>query len=269
MDAQSDIGMSDQTMWIMPDRNVTARESQTAQMNTNVRMVLANEVNNRGEKKYAFFVYRWYMEYFPENKDKVIKINAWFGDQGIILRKKDFVSNLTPYINVSQKSDVDSLNEKNKANFMAIEPMLQQDPNIPTVSKLFAKRKLFKMNWLTKWEISIMVPQTPEEMDAMQQVELLNKDIPITIWSLDEDHMTYLIIYQRAYNTDAKMLAIEMRKQAYIESWQAAKQREQSQMMWQWGWVANAAGSQLMSNAISQWSANNASNVSSLQQVKA
>ena len=268
MDAQSDIGMSDQTMWIMPDRNVTARESQTAQMNTNVRMVLANEVNNRGEKKFAFWVYRGYMEHFPMNKDKVVKINSWFGDQSIILSKKDFISNLTPYITVSQKSDVDSLNEKNKANFMAIEPIIQQDPNIPVVSKLFARRKLLKMNWLTKGEISVMVPQTPEEMDAMQQVELLNRNMSIEIGSLDEDHMTYLVIYQRAYNTDAKMVAIEMRKQAYIESGQAQKQREQSQAMGQ-NWVANNASSQLMSNAISTGSSNNASNVASLQQVRA
>lgn len=258
MDAQTDVWLSDQTMWVMPDRPVTKWEAQIAQMNTNISMMLPNTVNNRWEKKFARWVYRGYMEYFPVNKDKVIKINQWFGEQSIILSKKDFVSSLTPYITVLQKSDVDSLNEKNKANFMAIEPMLQQNPNIPRISKLFATRKLMKMNWLTKWEISTMVPQTPEEMDAMQQVELLNRDMPVEIWSLDEDHMTYLVIYQRAYNTDAKMMAIEMRKQAYIESGQAQKQMEQSQAMWQW-WAANAAGAQLTSNAIAQWNANNSS----------
>ncbi len=265
--AQQDLWMSDLTMGGLAERNVTARESQSAQLNANIRLILHNEINNRWEERFAFLMYRGYMEHFPESGKKTIRINSWLGNQNIILTKKDFVSWLTPDILVLQKSDVDNLNEKNKANYMAIYPLISQDPNIPAISKRYALRKLLKMNWLSRAEIQIQVPPTPEEMDAMQQVELINRNMPVEVHSMDEDHMTYLIVYQKAFNTDAKYVAIEMRKQAYIESGQSAQQRQLAMTSWNWQ-MANAAGGQLVSNAIAQWNANNPSNAASLQQVR-
>lgn len=264
--AQQDIWLSDLTMGNLAERDVTARESQSAQMNANIRLILHNEINNRWEERFARRMYRGYVENFPQNKEKIVHINQGLGEQNIVLTKSDFVSNKTPLIRISQKSDIDNLNKENKANFMAIYPLISQDPALPKISKTYALRKLLKLNGLTKGEISILAPMSAEEMEARQHLELLNRDIMVEVWSLDEDHFTYLIVYQRAFNTPAKYAAIEMRKQAYILSGQQERDA-QAAMMNGWG-MANAAGWQLVSNAIAKGNANNPNNAASLAQVR-
>jgi len=265
--AQQDIWLSDLTMGNLAERDVTARESQSAQMNANIRLILHNEINNRWEERFAWWMYRWYMENFPDNKEKIVRINQWLWEQNIILSKADFVSNKTPLIRISQKSDIDNLNRENKANFMAIYPLIAQDPSLPRISKTYALRKLLKLNGLTKGEISIIAPMSAEEMEARQQLELINRNQAVEVWSLDEDHFTYLIVYQRAFNTPAKFAAIEMRKQAYILSWQQERDAQAAMIAWN-NWMAQSAWGQLVSNAIAKWNANNPQNAASLQQVR-
>jgi hypothetical protein len=64
---------------------------------------------------------------------------------------------------------------------------------------------------------------------------------------MDEDHYTYLTIYQSALNTPATRAAIEMRKMAYIQSWQQARDMA---VMWGLPWQA---GNQWIMN----WVTNN------------
>jgi hypothetical protein len=62
---------------------------------------------------------------------------------------------------------------------------------------------------------------------------------------MDEDHYTYLTIYQSALNTPATRAAIEMRKMAYIQSWQQARDMAamwgmaQTGNQWIMNWVTN------------------------------
>jgi hypothetical protein len=67
---------------------------------------------------------------------------------------------------------------------------------------------------------------SPEELQAMSDVELINRnESPRMIKDLNEDHMTYIVVYQSALPTQAKWDAIEKRKQALI----AKRQMEQQQ----------------------------------------
>lgn len=99
---------------------------------------------------------------------------------------------------------------------------------------------------MSQSEIEEWCQYTPAELDAKEQVILLNNNIPVQIWSMDEDHYTYLVIYQSALNTPATRAAIEMRKIAYIESWQQARDMASMWMWWQMAgnqsimnWVTN------------------------------
>lgn len=59
-------------------------------------------------------------------------------------------------------------------------------------------------------------------MQALEDVELLNIDEdPKPCENLNEDHWSYIVIYQNANNTDAKYRAINARIQMYIQSGQA------------------------------------------------
>ena len=100
---------------------------------------------------------------------------------------------------------------------------------------------------MSQAEIEQACAYTPAELDAKEQVILLNNNIPVQIWSMDEDHYTYLTIYQSALNTPATRAAIEMRKMAYIQSWQQARDMA---IMW---WMPWQAGNQWIMN----WVTNN------------
>ena len=62
--------------------------------------------------------------------------------------------------------------------------------------------------------------------------------------------MTYLVVFQSAMDTEAKQVAIEMRKQAYIQS-------GQGQAKDVWGGAANVATNQMVNANIQQNSSNN------------
>ena len=80
------------------------------------------------------------------------------------------------------------------------------------------KRKYYALLGLSEAEIEQACRYTEAELDAKEQVILLNNNIPVEIGSMDEDHYTYLTIYQSALNTPATRSAIQMRRQAYIIS---------------------------------------------------
>ena len=65
-------------------------------------------------------------------------------------------------------------------------------------------------------------------MDARSQLELLNDDDKINPENIEltEDHLTYITIYQRAMDTEAKRTAIADRMEAYIASGQAQRQQQ-------------------------------------------
>ena len=75
---------------------------------------------------------------------------------------------------------------------------------------------------MTRADVQVMCPYEPDEMDARNIVKLLNENDmkAATIRDINQDHMTYLVVFQSAMETEAKQIAIEMRKQAYIQSGQ-------------------------------------------------
>ena len=61
------------------------------------------------------------------------------------------------------------------------------------------------------------VPESMEEMQAKVDLEFINRDEkPEDIKTLQEDHLTYIQVYQRAKDTPAKLNAITKRKSALL-----------------------------------------------------
>ena len=105
---------------------------------------------------------------------------------------------------------------------------------------------------MTRADIQVICPYEPDEMDARNIVKLLNENDmnAATIRDINQDHMTYLVVFQSAMDTEAKQIAIEMRKQAYIQS-------GQGQAKDVWGGAANTATNQMVNASISQNATNN------------
>ena len=68
--------------------------------------------------------------------------------------------------------------------------------------------------------VNVMIPPSYEEIDAQEKIALLNfNDMQgAEVGSLEEDHMTYLVMLEKAQDTPAKYEAIRRRKEAYVLS---------------------------------------------------
>jgi hypothetical protein len=78
---------------------------------------------------------------------------------------------------------------------------------------------------MPKPEIEFIYSETIEERNAKEQVGMLNNDIEIVDIDPTEDQKTYLVIYERAIETDAKKKAVEQREAVYREQ---LKQKQQA-----------------------------------------
>ena len=234
------------------DKSITARESQTIQQNANLNLALNNKVDSWGEKEFWKMWYRSYQEHFDDSKEKIAKLSSWFGTKVITFKKDEFTTGNDIDITIENRTDTDARMEQEKVNLpFYIEQ--SQDPSKPEIVRLFLQRKVARLMWMPKPEIDFIYRKTEDELKAMDEVKLLNINREIKSISWEEDQLTFLMIYERAIETDAKKEAMKKREQAYREQ---LKQEKQAQAL-QWqapeeGWVSPSTLNQFASNAISQ-----------------
>ena len=98
---------------------------------------------------------------------------------------------------------------------MAVVNTILMNPESRPSQRAFAQREMLRLNGMPEEKIDRMVSMPEEERKARSYLALLNKnEMPPKITDLDEDHRTYIAIYDRAYNTDAKWKAIQQRQLA-------------------------------------------------------
>lgn len=252
-----DIGLDEASLWISPDANRTATEHQRVQKNANLRMVLWARVDNRAEKKFRRVLwYRVYYQYFDKASQKNIYLNNWVWQVPATVRRKDFITKSDIDIKTVSTADLEDMKEKERAMYMATVQNILQNPS-SEYSKNYALRKLYALNGMNDEETYVLIPETPDEIQAKLDLELINRDeMPSMVIEPNEDHMTYIAIYQQALETKAKAKAIALRRMAVMKFWK--------KQLWQQ--VDNATQNQLVSNAISQ-SNQTQNQASSLQDV--
>lgn len=105
-----------------------------------------------------------------------------------------------------------------KANFAAKLPIILQDPNTPEISKKIAQRYAYRLDGMSREMQYLLVPKSADELMAEEKVEFINEDMDYgaEIDNPDEDHMTFLVLFESARDTKTKRRAIANRKQALI-----------------------------------------------------
>lgn len=139
------------------------------------------------------------------------------------VKKKDIITGYDIDIKITSKSDQAAQMEKDRVSLMAVAPLSLQDPRIPLISKDMLRRRLYRANGLSSEEAMLYVPPSMEEIRAMDDVELINRDILPELPQPNEDLMTYLVVYQRAIPTKAKWQSIEAVKRMYSLTGQGAQ----------------------------------------------
>ena len=111
-------------------------------------------------------------------------------------------------------------------------PIILNDPDVPKISKLFAKRITYKLNWMSPNQINILCPLTPDENLAKEYVFMLNQDImPKSVFSNPNiDLFTVYLYLQKAKDSDKKSKLLSTLQQMMIEQWQQQGMQQMNQM---------------------------------------
>ena len=263
-----DIGMDERTMGASQGAQISATENQRVQKNANLRLMLGMRVNNRAEKKFRDLLWlRVYQQFFKWNDKKNIYINSWVGVTPSVVQQLDFsTSNV---FDIKIKSKMDSV-EVMSAKITKVLPLINFALTRPwsKYSKDKLLRDVYQWAGLSKEDANVYIDLSSEEIQARQDLELINRnEMPKQCTNPDEDHRTYVVIYQSAVNTDAKWKAIEQRMQLYMLSGQAASAQQQMQNLWANDNLSNTQ-SQVTSNAMNQ-QGSSATGAESLQSIAA
>jgi len=213
-----DVGISDLTRGVGSATGQTATEVQLEQQNQNIQLLLGGKINSFGEKQRWKLIYIYYYYYFGKTDKKFIQINRGIATVGDEISRDDIIGPAEPNIEIASKAASVAQENKNKADFNALYPQLIADPSISPISKRFLTRQALRYAGYSRQQVEATIQLTPEEMQAKQDLMFLNRNLPVSIDNMDEDHYTYIVIYQSALDTPAKTAAITARQQAYIIS---------------------------------------------------
>lgn len=246
---QLETGINNNQLGVQSQGSQTLWEIKQIQENANLRFGLTSEIGEKADELFWRDIwYRSYKEYFSKTDKKFIRVASSIdGTRTLELTQEDFLTFEDPHIIIESKRKFESERAKMAATLQAELTIREANPNTPRISIDYMRRKLYRLQWYTRADIQVAVPYTPEEMDARNTVKLLNiNDMSAaTIRDINEDHMTYLVVFQSAIDTEAKATAIEMRKKAYIESWQSQKQ-EVGQG------IQNSSANQMVASSLNQ-----------------
>lgn len=229
----------------------TLGQAKMQQQNSNLIFGLDADMLSIGIANFWRIIwYRSIQENFKASKEKIFRIGSGLFGKTIKFQKSDMISWYDPDIKIVSKKIEQEENREQLAYMMAQRPMIQQDPNIPQVSKNIYKRKLDELNWVDNDMIYAFTPYTRDERRALDYVELINNDImPESLFQPWMDLETYWIYLSHANDTETKEKILWLLEDVMLEEW-VNKPQELDQWQ-QWGWMANAMWSQLWSNLVS------------------
>ena len=248
IDAEAQIATWASTIqqWVTSEDQRTLGEIQQVQSNANLRFLLGSRVNSWGDKFFWRLWYRQYKKNFKKTQEKIIRINNGFGIKPAVLQRKDFITIEDPDIEI--KSRIESLNkkERDRISYMQVYPLFASDPDMPKVSKNFAKREMLRVSGIDAEKINVLVPQSPEEYSAYQENELIKRNqLPTAL--PQEDHLTHIFVHQQEEQTNANKVHQETHWQLYKDQMMQQNMAMQQMQQGQEEWAMRQASN------ISQW----------------
>jgi len=210
-------------MGIVPDKSMTKAEQQSVQANANMLSALNMKTYLRGEYDFAFLRWRTYQEYFSVSDEKFVLMNQDFEWKSIGIKKDQFYTKNNPFIITWSKGDIEAMNEKQKNYWNATLPIILNDPDIPKISKLIAKRFTAKLNGMPQNSINQIYSLTPEERDAKSMVEYYINDDEMPLWMFEDpnaDYLTYWIYIQKANENKTKEKVLSVLEKYLMQKWQ-------------------------------------------------
>jgi len=219
-DIEISTGASKNGQGVMSEQSRTLGEQEIVQANANLRYALGSKINAWGERRFWRLWYRLYQQNFSGTDKKIIRIQSALGSQFSTITRKTFITNQDPDIRISSKLETEQQRMKDRVAFAAIAPLFISDPTLPASSRNYSRRHLLRLEGMSQEQIMIMVPETPDEMRAKIENELLSRNNNEPEIKMEEDHLSHIVIHSQAEKTEATMAHINAHSIAYYESQQ-------------------------------------------------
>ena len=253
LDADVDIstGSGKNQQGVMSEQSRTLGEQEIVQANANLRYALGSKINSWGERRFWRLWYRGYQQNLSGTDKKIIRIQSALGSQFSTITRKVFITNQDPDIRITSKLETEQKRFKDDLSFSSVAPLYISDPTLPVASRNYARRHLLKLKGFPNEQIMIMVPESPDEMKARMENELLSRNSREPEISMNEDHLSHIVVHSQAEKTDATMAHIQAHSLAYYESSQAEtdKQTANQYLMQGAGSIASTAGANANANS--------------------
>lgn len=249
-EATLDTKQDQMQMWIVPDKTMTKAEQQSVQSNANMLSSLNIKTYLWGEYDFAFLRWRTYQQYFSKSDEKFVLMAQDFEWKVQPIKRDGFKTKNNPFIITGSKSDIEALNEKQKLYWRMALPIIMNDPEIPQISKLIAKRFSAKLEWMPSNVINQIYALTADERRSKSYVEYYVNDNEMPKWLFNNpnfDYFTLWIYMQKAEDTDVKEQILRVLERYLIDQWTGWQIQQMNEQ-------ANTASNILMSQWASQWS---------------
>ena len=260
---QADVNISvNDTMKGFVEKGITATQSETVQGNANVMQLLNTKIAMRAHAKFVrVLYYRAYLSSFEQQWDKIIALTKGIAWQPNVIKKTDLIAVGDIDIEIKDRAQVNREKEARSTKLLPMINTLVAMAGSDYGKKIAIREMMIDLDADPEF-LDQVLWQSPEEMQARLDLELLNRnELPAPITDPNEDHATYISIYQEAHDTPAKRKAIAARvrmQQMKVELMkQQGQPQEQAKPMSEW------SQSQLQSAAI----ASKAPDAKSLQDI--
>lgn len=202
--------VNDATLW----------ELQMAQQNGNIQFLLMENIGVWGEEfKWKYLWYRQYVANMKSAEKKEIYLSEWYTDQFYVFKKDDFVGEDMLNLEIISAGQNKQDKQTNKAGKIFILQNKLQSAKTDT-EKAIIMREWMDLEDMNEELISTLAPKTPDEMRAEQKLVLINSNDPLgaRVDSLDDDHYTFIRIFETADHNDVKTQALQNRYEAIREN---------------------------------------------------
>lgn len=191
------------TQWSLPSRRETAETNNLVQDNVDINLALAEKIEGWWEKQLLKLMLRAYQENLTAGDLKEVTMKTSYGLLWVQLKKSDFLSETTLRITVITKTDLNRENEKQKTALWNAIGMIEALP-ITESWKKFLYREYFEKIWMDKEQAERIVDYSPDEIEAMANVFLLNEwlFVPVQQHYDPMTHLTALKWAKPGENTD-------------------------------------------------------------------
>jgi hypothetical protein len=151
------------------------------------------------------------------------------------IKRKDIQNGDIPYVFIRNRKLQQARNAQQAKLFLATLPLLQNDPNIPQVSKRYAQRKSLLLQGMQHDQVLVLIPKTADELDAEIKLKAINENLiafPAKVGKrefggekflqipnpLQADLQCYFVIWSQAQDNESKLIAMDYITNAIIIS---------------------------------------------------